>query len=380
MDWSIFLVDVQRSQFISASYHGARILLRQVSPESEGIFDLIIEVARRAAGDWPAFASSNGIGLHDMNNFIDYAARFLDSMGNYSVRRRESFEFNMTNVSQGYGDAKFLPHLPEQCFHKIASCSTRASTLFGIVKSAMFSPLPSTLGLSDEGGISGYFLNSANMTKSEADEVSQYLVSCGLMLENTRLSKNASTESPLYEIHIASSEVNDLVQSQMEADKSPSFHYKLKYGDHHTELREILAAMEMAKGVCRNDLQQQRLQDLGVYLKSGDVNKHKASSIPWLKDIAPPVETVLGFIEAYRDPLRREWMGLVAIQNKEETEIFQALVESADQLISLLPWNRDYPEKHDRPFENVEYHRPGFMSLESETVLCIPLSLLAFIN
>lgn len=125
-------------------------------------------------------------------------------------------------------------------------------------------------------------------------------------------------------------------------------------------------ALKEAEAFARNAAQIQCLRDLADYLQSGDVLKQKEASISWLKDVAPPVETVVGFIEAYRDPLRREWMGLVAIQNKEETSTFNLLVDNAEKLIAEMPWNTDPLLIAQRPFENPVYSRPDFMSLENE--------------
>lgn len=78
----------------SASYHGARIVLRQVSPESESIFDLIIELYEVCRGDWIALAEKAGVSRESLESFLDYSATFLDSLGNYRVRHssRKAFE------------------------------------------------------------------------------------------------------------------------------------------------------------------------------------------------------------------------------------------------------------------------------------------------
>lgn len=74
-----------------AAWCGARIILRQVSPESPAIFDFILELYRSSGGDWDALLRSliqNGkpVQRNDLDRFLTYAATFLSNVGNYYVK------------------------------------------------------------------------------------------------------------------------------------------------------------------------------------------------------------------------------------------------------------------------------------------------------
>lgn len=72
-----------------AAWSGTRIIHRQVSPESSGIFDFILRLYETCKdnyrGDWGALANSCNVSHADVNAFLEYAATFLSNMGNYYV-------------------------------------------------------------------------------------------------------------------------------------------------------------------------------------------------------------------------------------------------------------------------------------------------------
>lgn len=59
--------------------------MRQISPETETIFDLILEVYRASGGDMEAQFRKLGLPEDDIDSYLVYAAMVLDNMGNYKV-------------------------------------------------------------------------------------------------------------------------------------------------------------------------------------------------------------------------------------------------------------------------------------------------------
>jgi len=92
--------------------------------------------------------------------------------------------------------------------------------------------------------------------------------------------------------------------------------------------------------------------------KKGDVNKHIESQRWWVRDKKPVVETNIGWIETYVDPLgvRATYEGFVALTDKEKSRKFNTLVENSETLISALPWDKD--------FEKNVFTSPDFTALD----------------
>ena len=69
----------------SAAWQGTRIILCQVSPESIHIFDFIMDLHSTCGGDWGQLEQLSGLSGQEIHRFIEYAATFLQSIGNYYV-------------------------------------------------------------------------------------------------------------------------------------------------------------------------------------------------------------------------------------------------------------------------------------------------------
>ncbi len=73
-----------------AAWHGSRIIMRQVSPESPGIFDFIMDLYEACGGKWDILVAQCNITPGELASFLEYAATFLCNLGNFYV----SQEFN----------------------------------------------------------------------------------------------------------------------------------------------------------------------------------------------------------------------------------------------------------------------------------------------
>lgn len=339
-----------------ASFAGNRIVLRQVSPEAESIYDFIIALNKTAAGDWKALAATAGIEDAHLDAFLQYAAQFLGNSGNY----------------KSFGDSKFIPRAPESAFAKLASTSPEATKHYNATNGAIFSadkPGLLHLGFVDEGHLTTYYPDSPDITKDEIAGVSKWMELKGLLPENTRLRKTPGTKK--FELLIASAETAppatgrdisstettfSLAESGVDALKDATI--TLVYGDYAAEMAEITKNIAQAAVHAANDTQKLMHEAYAKSFGEGSLLAFKDSQRHWIRDKGPAIETNIGFIETYRDPAgtRGEWEGFVAMVNQDRTRSFSKLVAAAPDLIPLLPWSAD--------FEKDKFLSPDFTSLE----------------
>lgn len=272
---------------------------------------------------------------------MEYASQFLSNLGNY----------------KSFGDAKFVPRLSKESFAKISSVSAEATALFKKISEPLYSTKPDTanlLGYPDQGHVTAYY--SRDITEKEVKAIQAVTAANGILPENTRVFKTGTKE---FSLMIASADITSPAVTSLK--DSYEFEYgtlKLVYGDHDKEFKHISAEMQHAIEFAANETQVRMLEAYVESFKTGSMDAHKESQKYWVKDIGPKVETNIGFIETYRDPsgVRGEWEGLVAMVNKEQTKKFGALVSSAKNYISQLPWPQD--------FEKDVFTPPDFTSLE----------------
>ncbi|KAB2576075.1 Dipeptidyl peptidase 3 [Lasiodiplodia theobromae] len=337
------------SHYLSiACFAGTRIVLRQISPESEHIYDFIVTLHRHYNGDWKKAQKDAGLSDDELNAFLDYAAQFLGNAGNY----------------KSFGDSKFIPRLESRQLKALATLTPESLQLYEKFKNDIFADKhvgTMHLGYPDAGHLSTYYPDSPDITKEEITIISDFLENKRLLPENTRIRKTKDG----FDVLIASSldspsqDQRDIKESEWELDgKLKGKKLKLVFGDYSKEMATIADAIKKARQYASNDTEKSMLDAYEKSFTTGSLEAYKDSQRFWIRDKGPMVETDIGFVETYRDPhgIRGEWEGFVAMVNKERTRAFGKLVEAAPSLIPRLPWEKE--------FEKDKFLSPDFTSLE----------------
>ena len=81
-----------------AAWHGARIVMRQTSPESISIFELIKSLYKECEGQWKTLVQRCGVSAIELDGFMKYAAMFLCNLGNFYARLSLSASSAITRV------------------------------------------------------------------------------------------------------------------------------------------------------------------------------------------------------------------------------------------------------------------------------------------
>ncbi|KAH8847934.1 hypothetical protein MCOR27_002650 [Pyricularia oryzae] len=334
-----------------AAWHGTRIILRQVSPESASIFDFIIELHNSCAGNWSSLTGPD-VNEENLQGFLVYAATFLSNIGNYF----------------GSGDQKFVPAVDGLVLKSLASRSSRLSGLYKQIAESICARPPFSLGYPAESTQSSYYPDSPSITEKEIKAVSKALEQNSVFLENTRLRKAANNVD--YELLVASVscdiEGNPAAQRTFALGEDQKGVVKLVHGDHSADLELICAELSLASKYAGNDAQR---EFLALYIKSfrtGDLEAYRESQRIWVRDCAPRVENIMGFVEPYRDPhgVRAEFESLVAIADDGETAMLAKLVELSPRFIRRLPWATEDNDGKG-PFEKSLFEPPDFSSIHS---------------
>ncbi|KAI1809447.1 peptidase family M49-domain-containing protein [Poronia punctata] len=324
-----------------AAWSGTRIIFRQVSPESEAIFNLIMGLREFCGGKWDIFSDDDV----DVDAFLHYAATFLSNVGNY----------------YGSGDQKFIPKMSFQAMKTMASQAPQLATLFEKCKD-MFTTPPYSLGFPDSSNVSqsAYYPGDQRINRDEIALVSGALDDAGVFPENTRLTKDgykaftvlqASVETaPEESLHCADSEVQ----------------IRLQRGDHAADLRRVCEYLEKAAEYAADETQRRYVSLCAESFRTGSLDTYREGQRAWVADGKPKVESIFGFVEPYRDPygVRAEFEGLVAVAHAGETEKLVKLVSRSDECIRKLPW-ASAGNNGKGPFEKSLFDPPDLSSIHA---------------
>ncbi|XP_063222165.1 dipeptidyl peptidase 3 isoform X3 [Bacillus rossius redtenbacheri] len=329
-----------------ASWHGSLIVYLQTSPESPIIFSVLTKtLLSQPIAELREASLSKGVTEDDFTAFLVYAAVFYSNNGNY----------------RGFGDTKFIPNVSKEKLEALLKASKAWNKDLQAQWEECRGPIYSLserekqLSFPDK-GVTAYL--SKNCSKDDAVLVNEFLKSRGLEGYNTRLFKTTDNGVPKYEIRLASAEAADRSEEEREFKGSK---FVVSRGDYSPILDTVVQHLKKAKEYADNEFEKAMLEYYAKSFKTGSLDAHKDGSRQWIKNKKPAIETYIGFIETYRDPagVRGEWQGFVAMVNKPMSEKFSKLVDKAESLLQLLPW--------DRSFEKDKFLQPDFTSLD---VLC----------
>ncbi|KAL7929496.1 peptidase family M49 domain-containing protein [Trichoderma chlorosporum] len=333
-----------------AAWHGSRIIMRQVSPESPDIFDFIMNLYHACDGKWDTLVEQCHITREELASFLEYAAIFLCNLGNF----------------YGEGDQKFVPDVSAEALRKLAGISPETKAGLGKIINPLLAVPPFSLGYLSENAQSGYYPTEEPITKDEIAKVSEIMNKKFIGPENTRVRKILKDGKPVLQLLQASAESDPLENGDNELEDG----IFLVRGDHSEELVRICSNLEMAKQYVANDKQTEFLTYYIECFRTGSLEAFQESQKAWVKDVSARVENILGFIEPYRDPagIRCEWGGMIGIADADEIKRLKSFVDSSATFIRQLPWAVEGVNDGKGPYEKSLFEAPDFTSVHALAV------------
>jgi dipeptidyl-peptidase-3 len=334
------------SHYISrASFYGGLIVLVQTSPESPSIFRLLhgMNTAQKTK-ELKAAVLKAGVSEEDFTAYMVYCSGIYANMGNY----------------KGFGDSKIIPNLPVEQFEALvkASASYAANpesfgALWDSLRCSMYvlTDRQKQLGLGSK-GVSTYF--SDNCDQEDSDKINKYFKEKNIEGYINRAFKTLSADGKVtYEIRNAAVESKVVSEEEFEGSM-----FKVTTGDYSPLMNLVCENLLKAAENAANDEERAMLADYVKSFREGSLGAHKDGSRHWIRNKGPAVETYIGFIETYRDPvgMRGEFEGFVAMVNRDQSAKFQALVDMAEEILPRLPWPKE--------FEKDTFLLPDFTSLD----------------
>ncbi|OJJ42596.1 hypothetical protein ASPZODRAFT_105021 [Penicilliopsis zonata CBS 506.65] len=322
--------------------------MRQVSPESPGIFDFIMDLYHACDGKWDTLVTDYSITPEELEGFLEYAAMFLCNLGNF----------------YGEGDQKFVPNLTADALQRIAGISPTAQERLDEIIGPLLAVPPFNLGYPSKSAQSAYYLGS--MAQEEIALVSEAMSKHSVGPENTRVQKLIKEGKPVYHVLQASAETGAPANGLYELANNMF----LIRGDHSVELSMVCSNLARALKYASNHRQTRFLEAYIESFRTGSQEAYQESQKAWVMDVSARVENMIGFIESYRDPagIRSEWEAMIGIADPDETARLKRFVERSTCFIRQLPWAVDGVNDGKGPFEKTLFEAPDFTSVHALAV------------
>merc|ERR1712012_1489748 len=204
-------------------------------------------------------------------------------------------------------------------------------------------------------GVTTYF--TPNCNQDDADLVGRFFKHSnmeGYINRVIKVEKGGEDNRNLYEIRHAAAE-NSIMEKRIVFENND---FIITAGDFNGLMAKVNENLGKAANFTANNDEKAMLECYIKSFKEGSLDAHKDGSRHWIKNKGPTVETYIGFIETYRDPvgMRGEFEGFVAMVNKEQSAKFTKLVDGAEEMLTKLPWSQE--------FEKDKFLRPDFTSLD----------------
>ena len=139
-------------------------------------------------------------------------------------------------------------------------------------------------------------------SREDISIISNLMEDISVLPENTRLRKHENG----YDVLQASVEEDERVIKGID-ESSTIDQVRLVRGDHKEVLRRVCHYLHKAMQYTSNPTQQRMLDKTYNSFLTGDLEAYKDAQRVWVNDKTPAVETVIGFVEPYRDPLGVRW-------------------------------------------------------------------------
>lgn len=332
-----------------ASWAGARIIQGQWTPQAMDLYDLFLLVFSnpdRSPVDFEKLKTDSGVSDEQWKQATTYVAQVFGNLVNY----------------KSFGFTKFIPRIHQDDFKSIVAASPNSQVAldqWNKLVDHIYSVEPESamlIGDPSKGHVTNYYFGEEIITSEEVSNIQTKAEALKIDVLNTRIEKHGPNT---YTLHVASVDEREQEETLEIAGSTEKGSLKIKYGDFKDALQKSIDALRKAREYAANDHQKSAIDKYIESFQTGDIQAHKDGSTHWVRDVGPVVESYIGFVETYVDPVsaaRAEWEGFCAIVDKALSAKYEKLLDRASELIKDLPWGPD--------FEVDTFRKPDFTALQ----------------